>query len=282
VTPFDAFTARKTHEASVAAIHPFETFEDHPNGLAFDAIGNHWTSAHYDGPFRQAPVPVEGGPAINVVFVQSRDGNTGADNPGDLGGGDTDKHLIYEGLTRVAAHGVMAGATTANGPEVFFSIWRPELVALRTALGLPRHPAQIVVTGRGCIDAERCLLFNVPEVPVFVIGSAIACAAIADAARRRPWMRVIAMETGLRAALTRLRSEFGIERISAIGGRKTATSLVDEGLVQDLYLTTSGKDGGEPNTPWYAGEKPPAMTRVTAKHGTGPDTGLLFEHLSLR
>ena len=88
-------------------------------------------------------------------------------------------------------------------------------------------------------------------------------------------------EAGLRGPLSRLRHEFGIERISAVGGRMTATSLVDQGLVQDLYLTTSGQDGGEPDTPWYAGRKPPRLERVAAKRGGGPDTGLLFEHLSL-
>jgi len=279
---FAQFAAKKTQDALTAAIQPLHTDYDDPGSHAFEAIGNPWTSAHYDGPFRQAPLPDDGTPAINLVFVQSRDGNTGADNPGDLGGGDTDKHLIYEGLSRVAAHAVMAGATTANGPDVFFSIWRPELVALREELGLPRHAAQIVVTGRGCIDAGECLLFNVPDVPVLVLGSRIACAAIAEAARQRPWVRVIPIDDGgLRGPLSRLRHEFGIERISAVGGRMTATSLVDQGLVQDLYLTTSARDGGEPDTPWYAGKTPPRLERVTAKRGTGPDAGVLFEHLRL-
>lgn len=282
VTSFASFTGRKTEEARAAAIHPLQTIEANPHVGAFEAIGNDWTRRHYDGPFSLAPLPGDGLPAISLVFVQSRDGNTGANNPGELGGGDTDKHLIYEGLSRVAAHGVMAGATTANGPDVFFSIWRPELVALRESRGLPRHPAQIVVTGRGCIDAEQCLLLNVPEVPVFVLASGLACAAIAGAARARPWVRILPIEPqGLRHALLRLREEHGIERISAVGGRMTATSLVDEGLVQDVYLTTGAHVGGEPNTPWYAGKRPPTMQRLTAKRGTAEDSRVLFEHLSL-
>jgi riboflavin biosynthesis pyrimidine reductase len=281
VQEFAQFVARKTREAASASIHPLLTIEDNPQIGHFEIIGNDWTRACFDGPFRQAPVPGDV-PAINLVFVQSRDGNTGAANPDDLGGGETDKHLIYEGLTRVAAHAVLAGATTANGPEVFFSVWHPELVALRGELGLPRHPAQVVVTGRGCVDPEQCLIFSVPEVPVFVLGSTIACAAIADAARRRPWVRVLPIEpAGLRSALRRLRQGHGIERISAVGGRMTATSLVDESLVQDLYLTTSADEGGEPNTPWYAGKHSPRAKRVTAKRGTGADAGVLFEHLSL-
>ena len=69
------------------------------------------------------------------MFVQSLDGNTVADDPSDLGGGDTDKHLIYEGLSRVAADAVMAGAATVAGGKIVFSVWHPELVRLRSALG---------------------------------------------------------------------------------------------------------------------------------------------------
>jgi len=52
------------------------------------------------------------------VFVQSRDGNTGARDPSSLGGGDTDKHLIYEGLSRVASDAVVAGAETIRGGNI--------------------------------------------------------------------------------------------------------------------------------------------------------------------
>ena len=31
---------------------------------------------------------------VNLVFVESREGNTGADDPSTLGGGETDQHLI--------------------------------------------------------------------------------------------------------------------------------------------------------------------------------------------
>ena len=47
-------------------------------------------------------------------------------------------------------------------------------------------------------------------------------------------------------AFERLRLEEGIRRISAIGGRFTATQLVDAGLIQDIYLTTTSLEGGEP------------------------------------
>ena len=131
-------------------------------------------------------------PATGLVFVQSRDGNTGARNPSSLGGGETDKHLIYEGLSRVAADGVLAGAETIRGSQVLFSVWHPELVELRAAMGLPRHPIQIVAT-LGGLKFDDTLLFNVPELPVIVISTEVWVEKMKEDLARRPWIRTIAM-----------------------------------------------------------------------------------------
>jgi len=53
----------------------------------------------------------------SLVFVQAADGNTVASDPALLGGGQTDKHIVYEGLSRVAADAVLAGARTVRGTE---------------------------------------------------------------------------------------------------------------------------------------------------------------------
>src|SRR5262245_64823514 len=164
---FGRFVERKTREAAAASIHPLITVEDGPLARELSTIGNDWTQRLYGGCYHLFEPPADL-PTISLVFVRSRDGNTVIGNPSDLGGGDTDLHLIYEGLSRVAADAVLAGATTASG-RVFFSVWRPELVALRESLGLPRHPAQVVVTQKGRLDLDGTLLFNVPEVPVYVL-----------------------------------------------------------------------------------------------------------------
>ena len=76
-----------------------------------------------------------------------------------------------------------------------------------------------------------------------------------------------------------LRTELGIERISAIGGRFAATALIDAGLVSDLYLTTSAIPAGTPDTPMYAGTRPPRRDLVLRKQTAG---GVVFEHFVLR
>jgi riboflavin biosynthesis pyrimidine reductase len=280
---FDRFVARRTADAEHASLHSLVTTDQGPRAPALPGVGNAWTTRLYDGLFHLVDSPSDA-PAISLVFVQSRDGNTAIANPADLGGGPTDQHLIYEGLTRVAADAVMAGAGTATGKDTFFSVWHPELVAERRERGLPRHPAQIVVSARGRdLDFERCLLFNVPEVPVFVLAGTACVERCAAAVSQRPWVTAIPLEPdGLAAALVRLRRDHGIARISAIGGRTVASSLFDAGLVQDICLTTTARTAGEPNTPFYTGKHPPHLELVVRKTGTDPGYPILVEHFAIR
>src|ERR1051326_4152530 len=139
---FEEVSARRAHFAQVP-LSAVRTIVDSSGGFAVDAIGDAWSSAAFDGPFYQTPA--RDGLSMGLVFVQSRDGNTGTRNPSSLGGGAVDEHLIYEGLSRVAADAVVVGAGTLH-PNSFFSIWRPELIELRLSRGLPRHPAQVLLT----------------------------------------------------------------------------------------------------------------------------------------
>ena len=277
-TRFADLVRRKTREATAAMLPALQTVEGGATN-ELDAVGNRWTRGLFDGDFYLSKVTRDI-PATGLVFVQSRDGNTGARNPSTLGGGETDKHLIYDGLSRVAANGVLAGAETIRGSQVVFSVWHPELVELRAAMGLPRHPIQIVAT-LGGLKFDDTLLFNVPELPVIVISTEVWVEKMKEDLARRPWIRTIAMPQpdGLPTACRKLRS-MGVARISAIGGRTIARAMVDAGLIQDLYLTTSPRAGGEPNTP--LSPAPLTGTLVVKKIGTGPETGVVFEHLILK
>ena len=278
MTPFDEFAAARVGDAERAAILPLQTIQDRAGDHDVTAISTAWTRKLYDGDFYLAPLPERDFPAVSLVFVQSREGNTGAQNPADLGGGDADKHLIYEGLSRVAADAVMAGAKSAGGDDVFFSVWHPEMVRLRQQLGLPRHPIQIVVTGTGCIDPDS-RVFTVPDVPAYVVVTPGACDRLA-ALRARPWVKFVTIEgEDLRPALKALREEHGISRISAVGGRTTATALLDQGLVQDICLTTTARSGGERETPFYVGKRPPVLTPMVTERGTDPAAPITFQHL---
>jgi riboflavin biosynthesis pyrimidine reductase len=273
---FQAFAAQKTRAAAAARIEQLSTAFDRRDGSGLQSIGNAWSRLHYGGEFGlMRPRGTE--TMASLVFVQTKDGNTGGPDPGAFGGGATDQHLIYEGLSRVAADAVLAGAGSIH-PNALFSVWHPELVALRASLGLPRHPAQIVVSKSGSLDVDA-LLFNVPSLRVFLIAGEECMARHEKTLRARSWVRLMPLNGGaLDVAFGRLRAEHGIERISVTGGRFTATQLVDAGLIQDIYLTTTSLDGGEPGTPWYAGSAPPRLTAITRKHWNESGSRVLFEH----
>jgi riboflavin biosynthesis pyrimidine reductase len=253
------------------------TLEDRHDHFPVTGVGNAWSREHFDGPYYVFAVPPDR-PATSLVFVQTRDGNTGASNPDDLGGGPTDKHLIYEGLSRVAADGVLAGAASV-GHSGFFTVTHPQLVALRLELGLPRHPAQMVISNDGNFDLSS-RLFTMPDVPVFLLAGDRCVRKIADEIARRSWITLIATNDDLPATFARLRHHHGIGRISAVGGRVTATSLVDAGLVEDICLTTSPIDGGEPNTPWYVGTRPPRLEAIVRKREL-TEAPILVEQLAV-
>ena len=77
-------------------------------------------------------------------------------------------------------------------------------------------------------------------------------------------------------AFERLRLEEGIQRISAIGGRVYSDTARRCRLIQDIYLTTTSLEGGEPGTPWYCGSKAPRLTAIATKqwHESGSKSSL--------
>ena len=277
MTPFETFVARKTAEAEAAEISPLAP-ERESVDASFVAIGNDWTRRMFGGPFYLSPPRGDGLPSTSLVFVQSREGNTVAKNPSTLGGGEADKHVIYEGLSRVAADAVLSGAETIRGGKLVFSTWHPELVRLRASLGLPRHPVQIVATLRGL--SFEGLLFNEPSLRVMVLTVAACPDLMMTALADRPWITPIVMPSAgdLAFGVRRLR-ELGIARISCVGGRTLAEQLLDAGLIQDVYLTKSATSGGEPNTPLYS--KPLHGREIVRKRGTGSDAGVTFEHVAI-
>jgi 5-amino-6-(5-phosphoribosylamino)uracil reductase len=272
---FAAFVARKEDEARRAVLWPFTTEIDRHDPQCM-ALGSEWSKRLFDGPFYLSPPAAPDLPSTSLVFVQSRDGNTGARNPSTLGGGSTDKHLIYEGLSRVAADAVLTGAGTIRGGQLVLSVWLPDQIALRAQLGIPRHPVQIVATLRG-IDCDDALIFNVPEVRVVLLTVPACSDRMHQSIAQRPWITPVVMDdaTDLRRAFQELR-RLGIARISCIGGRTLAQQLIDAGLIQDLYLTTSPIGGGEPDTPLYP--HPLEKRLAVRKRGTGVEGGVVFEH----
>ena len=282
---FDAFAARKRKAAETARLPGYTTVvADDTGGAGLEPIASPWTAALFDGPFFESPSPDPALPAVNTVFVQSADGNTGTRNPASLGGGATDTHLIYEGLSRVRADAVLTGATTIHGSQMVFGVWHPELVRLRDGFGLPRYPAQIVATRSGRLGIASELLFNVPEVPVFILTTAAGAAALKPQVEARPWITVLVSEPDAhldRRAEDAARGPWHPPHL--VHRRAHAGDGIDRR--RDSCRTSTSRPspvpGGEPGTPFYMGAAPPHTTCIVKKAGRGDEAGVVFEHLKI-
>lgn len=279
VNRFETYCLHKEKQALAARLYGFRSTFDEASGKKVVPVGNAWSRRLFAGDFYRSLGDSPDTPVVSLVFVQSRSGDTVAPDPSTLGGGETDKHLIYEGLTRVAVDAVMAGAATARSGDLVFSVWHPELVSLRLSLGFARHPAQIVITDSGNVPIEHGLMFEEPTLRVFVVTGSSTASRLRDRVNDRSWVEVIdaGQPLSFKTAMNLLRRR-GIAAISGVGGRRTATALLKEGLVSDLYLTTSAIEAGEPNTPYYEGA-PLTLSRVLEKAGQGPEADVRFEHL---
>jgi hypothetical protein len=123
------------------------------------------------------------------------------------------------------------------------------------AAGRRRHPAQVIVSSRSALSIETGLMFQEPELRVFLMTTSKRSDIASPSGRHPSLDRSDRCGTAAVDATRTSQVEVrGIATVSAIGGRRTATSLLDEGLVQDLYLTTAPTNGGEPDTPMYKGE----------------------------
>jgi riboflavin biosynthesis pyrimidine reductase len=123
------------------------------------------------------------------------------------------------------------------------------------------------------------LLYTVPDVPVFLVTSARGRERLAPALDARPWITAVAGDS-LGEQFRILRAH-GLRRLSSVGGRRSASELVDAGLVQDVYLTTTPSTAGEANTPWYVGKKELSLRTIVVKEWDGDEGPVRFDHSQL-
>ena len=122
-------------------------------------------------------------PHVIGNFVTSLDGVVSLGIPGKAGGGEISGFNPHDrmvmGLLRATADAVVIGAGTlrASSPD---HVWTAEYIyppladayrELRAALGKPEPPLNVVVTGSGDIDLDRCL-FRSAAVPSLIVTTA--------------------------------------------------------------------------------------------------------------
>jgi len=278
---FEDYCRQKEEAALSAPLARFTTIAEEAGGADLLSFGNAWTRELFDGDFHRSAGPAS--PELPSVSLLLSD--VGVSPSETCGGtvtaplGDTIPHLLHEGLARVDADAVLTGAASACAGDQVCSVWHPELVKLRMERGLPRHPIQVLISNSCDLPFDRCLLFHEPSLRVLLVTRISMVATARTRLRQYPWVRVVGAgdPLDLRLALTRLREQ-GIAVLSAVGGHRVAASLLDAGLVTDLYVTVREPASAAAALAFYHGP-PIVRRRLLSKAARGAEGSVRFEHL---
>jgi len=269
---FDDYCRHKEEAALAASLVGFTTLAEEAGGADLLSFGNAWTRRLFDGDFHRSAGPASPDlPSVSLILSGAGEGETF---------GATVPHLLHEGLTRVDADAVLGGISgAASTNDRVCSVWHPELVKLRAERGLPRHPVQVLVTDSCNVAFDECLLFHEPSLQIIVVTRTSLVATAQARLRGSPWVEVMGAgdPLDLRLALTQLRAR-GVAVVSTVGGRRIASSLLDAGLVTDLYITVREPGSAASALSFYSGP-PLVRRRLLSKAGRGSEGAIRFEHL---
>jgi 5-amino-6-(5-phosphoribosylamino)uracil reductase len=175
-------------------------------------------------------------PSVLVNFVASVDGrSTFAGRSGGLG--DEGDRAIFHGL-RERADAVLVGTRTMGVEGYGRMLGKAERRERRVAAGRDAEPLACTVTRTGTVPLD-IPLFAEPEARVVVFtGPDI------NLAGTRAQVEVVRLDPGeltLTTVLRHLRSEHAVELVLCEGGPMLFGSLLEEDLVDELFLTIAPK-----------------------------------------
>jgi riboflavin biosynthesis pyrimidine reductase len=171
-------------------------------------------------------------PYVVCNFVSSADGKaTAAGRTAQLGG-ESDRVAFH--LLRTQVDAVLAGTGTLRVERYGALVRRPELVEIRRAEGRAAQPLAAIVSRSG----------NVPfEIPLFAdSGSRVVLYSPKELVMPSCDAEVIVHEVSsagseLAAALRSLRVDHGVRSLLCEGGPTVFNAMLEDGLVDELFLT---------------------------------------------
>jgi len=223
-------------------------------------------------------------------FVSTLDGVVSLGIPGKAGGGEISGFNPHDrmvmGVLRAAADAVIIGAGTLRESSTDH-MWTAEYIyprladayrELRTALGKPEPPLNVVVTSGGDIDLERPL-FRSGVVPSLIVTTAAGARRLRDR-DLPPSARVEAVaEDGplcAQAVLDAVGQAWKSDLVLVEAGPRLMSDFFAERLLDELFLTlapqVAGRDGGSERPGLVSGklfapEHPVWGTLVSLKRG---------------
>jgi riboflavin-specific deaminase-like protein len=177
------------------------------------------------------PLPASSSrPYVVINMVASVDGRSSRSGKASGIGGEADRRAMRELRSRVDA--VMVGAGTLRAEKLDLGLDDPAA----------EQPLALILCGRGSLPlAER--LVESPQEILLVMSDDSTGPRGAVPARARI-LRAPSSAPGrvdLRALLRALRSEHAVNRLLVEGGPVVNRTLIDEGLVDELFVTVAPK-----------------------------------------
>ncbi len=197
-------------------------------------------------------------PYVLVNFIASADGRSAFQ--GRSGGlGDEGDRAMFHGL-RERADAVLVGTRTVATEGYGRILKRPERRERRVAAGRAPEPLTCLVSRSGQIPVEAPL-FGEPEARIVIF-----CSSEPPLDGVQAQVDVIVLDQGaltLTTALRRLHSDYGIELLLCEGGPMMFGSLLEENLVDELFLTIAPKlTGGSASAAITSGAELPELREL--------------------
>jgi riboflavin biosynthesis pyrimidine reductase len=235
-------------------------------------------------------------PHVVGNFVTTLDGVVTLNSPGYEGGGPISGFNPHDrlvmGLLRAVADAVVMGAGTLRSvpdhrwtADDIYPALAETFQTLRTGLGKPQPPLNVIVTARGVLDL-RLPVFQSGDVPVLIVTTTEGLGRIPTRALPA-WVRAVeagdGREVSTLAVLAAVRQAQPCTTILVEGGPRLMGNFFAERVLDELFLTlapqVAGRDGRNERPGLVAGQ------RFAPEHsiwGTLVDVRQAASHLFLR
>jgi 5-amino-6-(5-phosphoribosylamino)uracil reductase len=178
----------------------------------------------------------DGRPYTIVNFVSTADGRAAFNGRSGPLGDDADRDMFHS--LRELADAVVAGTGTLRTEHYGRLIRKAERRERRISAGRTPEPLMCVVTRTGTVPTEAPV-FAAPEARIVVFGPTGTTVGQVEAE-----VELVTLDPGemtLTTALRRLWSDFGIRLLLCEGGPTLFAALLQERLVDELFLTLAPK-----------------------------------------
>jgi riboflavin-specific deaminase-like protein len=222
----------------------------------------------------QAVQAVDDRPYTLVNFIATADGRAAFQGRSGSLGDEADRDMFHS--LREQADAVMAGTGTLRIEHYGRLIRKPERRERRTDAGRSAEPLMCLVTRTGNVPTEAPI-FSAPEAKVVVFGPPGT-----EVASVQAHVEVVALDPGemtLTTALRRLRTDFAVRLLLCEGGPTLFASLLQEGLVDELFLTIAPKLAGGGMSPTISnGPELPELAQLELRWALEHADGLYLRY----